>query len=605
MAPVTSRDPRALVREIAARVGPDIRVALPLGLGKPVTLLNALIDVVREDRSLNLSIFTALTLERPAASSDLERRFLEPAADRLFGRYPEIAYARMLRDGTLPPNIEVREFFLMAGRWMSNETVQQSYTPAAYVHAFDRLVERRPNVLLQLVPRLGDDFSLSCNTDISADLFRLRRDGALDFLAACETNAALPAFGGAARLPAEDVDLLLTGHEEFELFSAPRQPVSEAQHAIGLHVARTIPDGGTLQVGIGALGDAVANALLLRGDGRFPAIAEADPFSAAFAEAGRFETGLYCTTEMFVAGLLALVQAGVIRRQEMGAVLHAGFFVESRDFYGRLKAMEPDLHGRLEMVPVSFTNALYGDEAAKRAARQGARFVNAAMKATLLGAVCSDATEGETTVSGVGGQMDFVLQAFALQGARSVLTLPATRKSHGRTESNIVWSYGHTTIPHFLRDLIVTEYGIADLRGKTDAQAAAAMVCIADARYQDDLTEAAKKAGKLPRDWQVPPARRNNTPEAVTHWLDRFRDDVPAFPLGTDFTEIEQRLLPALARLKSASGRRLGIPSLIARTLGRPAVEGEDAALARLDLAQPKGLKDRLTARAVRAALRA
>jgi acyl-CoA hydrolase len=78
-------------------------------------------------------------------------------------------------------------------------------------------------------------------------------------------------------------------------------------------------------------------------------------------------------------------------------------------------------------------------------------------------------------VSGVGGQYNFVAQAFALSGARSILTLEATRRSGARLQSNIRGSYGHETIPRQRRDIVVTEYGVADIRGKSDADVIATM----------------------------------------------------------------------------------------------------------------------------------
>src|SRR2546430_15405539 len=129
--------------------------------------------------------------------------------------------------------------------------------------------------------------------------------------------------------------------------------------------------------------------------------------------------------------------------------------------------MTPAQLARIQMMAVSFPNELYGDEAAKRRARVDARFVNNAMMATLLGAVISDGLEGGQVVSGVGGQYNFVAQAFALQGARSILTVESTRQAGSRALSNIRWSYGHETIPRHLRDIVITEYGFADIRGKS------------------------------------------------------------------------------------------------------------------------------------------
>src|SRR5256886_9668291 len=128
----------------------------------------------------------------------------------------------------------------------------------------------------------------------------------------------------------------------------------------------------------------------------------------------------------------------------------------------------PPADAKLRMGAVSFVNELYGDEAGKRRARVKARFVNNAMMATLLGAAISDALENGQVVSGVGGQYNFVAQSFALEDVRSIILLRATRTAKRRTTSNILWNYGHTTIPRPLRDIEETEYGIADFGGKAD-----------------------------------------------------------------------------------------------------------------------------------------
>src|SRR5262245_63497049 len=130
--------------------------------------------------------------------------------------------------------------------------------------------------------------------------------------------------------------------------------------------------------------------------------------------------------------------------------------------------MPPADLAKLRMGPVSFVNELYGDETGKRRARAKARFVNNAMMATLLGAAVSDALENGQVVSGVGGQYNFVAQSFALEDARSIIMLRATRTARRLTSSNILWNYGHTTIPRHLRDIVVTEYGIAALHGASD-----------------------------------------------------------------------------------------------------------------------------------------
>src|SRR3989454_4625727 len=87
--------------------------------------------------------------------------------------------------------------------------------------------------------------------------------------------------------------------------------------------------------------------------------------------------------------------------------------------------------------------------------------------------------------------------------ARSDVMLRATRRADRRTTSNIRWNYGHTTIPRHLRDVVVSEYGIADLRGKTDRDVIAAMLAIADSRFQDELLRRAKDAGKIEKSFEL------------------------------------------------------------------------------------------------------
>ena len=259
------------------------------------------------------------------------------------------------------------------------------------------------------------------------------------------------------------------------------------------------------------------------------------------------------------------------------------------------------------MSPVSFVNHLYGDEDRKRRDRQHARFINRAMMVTALGAVVSDGLENGQVVSGVGGQYNFVAQAHELSGARSIIMLDAVRKRNGKASSNIVWNYGHTTIPRHLRDIIVTEYGVADLRGKSDQDAIAETLSITDSRFQDDLLAAAKRAGKMPKDFNIPDTQRNNTPAQIYDALRTARSEgiLPTFPLGTEMTPTEQALLPALRHLKSVrySQPRL-LSAVLAGGLGPAPSQNEQEALDRLGLGSPSRFKEKVLRWCVLAALR-
>jgi hypothetical protein len=115
--PVHHADAESCVDAVLAAIGKDIVLALPLGLGKAYQFANALYRRVAHDPSLKLTIVTALTLHKPAPSGELERRFLEPITARLFEGCLELAYARAHREGTLPANIEVHEFYYATASW--------------------------------------------------------------------------------------------------------------------------------------------------------------------------------------------------------------------------------------------------------------------------------------------------------------------------------------------------------------------------------------------------------------------------------------------------------------------------------------------------------
>jgi hypothetical protein len=257
------------------------------------------------------------------------------------------------------------------------------------------------------------------------------------------------------------------------------------------------------------------------------------------------------------------------------------------------------------MTAVSFVNELYGDETAKRAARVKGRFINNAMMATLLGDVVSDALDNGEVVSGVGGQYNFVAQSFALEDARSIIMVRATRNSKGRVTSNILWNYGHTTIPRHLRDIVVTEYGIADLRGKSDRDVIAAMLSVADSRFQNELLRQAKDAGKIETRFEIPSACRDNSPERVERALGPVRAAglIEPFPFGTDFTQTEQRLMPALRRLASATPIELAHLLLRGLVPRGSSTDSRDC-IDRMGLARPKGLMESVYAALLRGSLR-
>jgi hypothetical protein len=186
--------------------------------------------------------------------------------------------------------------------------------------------------------------------------------------------------------------------------------------------------------------------------------------------------------------------------------------------------------------------------------------------------------------------------AHALADGRSVLMCRSTRSKGDKVSSNIVWNYGQTTIPAHLRDIVVTEYGVAMLRGQREKDVIARLLNIADSRFQEELLQKAKDAGKIPADYEIPQQYRNNTPERLERVVSRLKPEglFPKFPFGTDFTSEELVLADVLQKLKVKMGSRRTLFKTLANAVGSAKAPPENAApfLARMKLDHPADLKE-------------
>jgi acyl-CoA hydrolase len=705
--PIAFADVESCVDATIGRIGRQIHVGAPLGLGKANHIVNEFFRRAREDPRLELRISTALTLGRPRWKKDLERRFLEPLTERLFGGYPELEYLEPLRRSALPENIRVSEFYFQPGIFAESPLAQQNYVSSNYTHAVRDVLDAGINVLAQLVGKSEENdatrYSLSCNPDLTLDLvprLRERERQGKKVAVLAQVNRNLPFMYGDAAVAPNYFDAVVDNPRyEFPLFGPPSRPVSTTDYMIALYVSSLIRDGGTIQIGIGSLGEAITYLLTLRHreHGTYLDLLRdtraLDRFGAAVERVGAtdpFREGLYAATEMLIDGFVDLYRSGILKRRvydhptvqrllnagtigeevtsttlealiEAGAVsarltredfdllqslgvvrpnvryddgvlrvndelipadltdaaaaavfsrrclgerlkggkvAHACFFLGPQRFYEALRRMDRHEREQFCMTRISFVNQLYGHEELKRAQRKDARFVNAGLTVTLAGAVASDTLEDGRVVSGVGGQYNFVAMAHALEDGRSVLMIRSTRDDAGKVRSNIVWNYASTTIPRHLRDFVVTEYGIADLRGGTDEEVATSLLEIADSRFQEQLLAQARRAGKVSRDYRIPDACRHNRPERLEKVLAPYRERglFVQFPFGTDLTPEEIVLGTALAGLKQRIARKT-LPRV--RDLRKVATIPRSAGpyLQRMELDAPRTVKERLLQR--------
>lgn len=594
-----------------------LTVAMPLGLGKANHLINALYQQVSDNPSYSLTILTALSLQTPQPKSALEQNFFTPIAERLYSGYSELLYARDLVANKLPDNVEVSEFFLQAGAYLKNPHAQGNYICANYSQVSSYLLDKRIDLVIQMVAHNGDlegetsDLSLSCNPDITLELLAARAAGKTDFTLIGELNDALPFMPNNAQLNESEFAHILAGEgARASLFNIPKAAVDLSEYAAGFHASSLVRDGGTLQIGIGSTGDAVAYALIMRhkNNASYRQIISAlnGDKDLSHLHLGPFDVGLYGVSEMLVDVFLDLIQAGVIKREVNGFLIHGGFFIGPNSMYKRLREMPLQQRKKINMTDIGYINGTHIDFRFKQQNRQHARFINNAMKATLLGAVVSDGLDSGQVVSGVGGQYDFVRQSFALENARSIIMLKALRYSGGKESSNIVWSYAHTTIPRHLRDIVISEYGIADLRGASDQDVVAAMLSITDSQFQTDLLKLAKDNCKIKQKFEIKKAWRNNSQQQLQAKLQPFKQQglLPDYPFGTDFTEFEQRLIPVLKKLKRLRKSKLSMFRLVLKGLFVHPDQEANNALKRLGLEHPSSISDRVTRLVLLAAFR-
>ncbi len=707
-------DVKKSVDDVINYIGNDINFAMTLALGKPILFINELYRRAKEDSSIKLNIMTALALERPRMRSEIEKRFLGPIVDRIFEGTPEFEYMLDYRNGTLPKNVQFYEFFSKAGGFMGSPEAQRNHINSNYTHVVRDLMDAGLNVFGELIGCQEINgkmmYSMGCNTDccieIIEELQKVREEGAKVAIIG-EVNTQMPFMYGDAVAGADKYDILLQGPEfNYPLFGPPKDSLNLKDHAIGLYVSSLVKDGGTLQIGIGALGDAIASGLNMRHskNSEYKRVLKEtgilDKYKPIIDRLGgteKFEQGLYGSSEMFVDGFLQLYKNGVLKRKVYdsipimklintgklatetipsniielllevegihpqisekeftmlteygilksglkfkdgyiidgntkitadfsdaknlsavknilgskllnGKIILGAFFLGPRAFYNSLNAMSEEERMQFGMSGVNKVNQLYGDEELRSLQRKDGRFINAGMMANAFGAITSDQLEDGRVISGIGGQYNFVAMAHALPDGRLIMMIKSTRNSGGIAKSNIVYNYGHTSIPKHLRDIVVTEYGIADLRGKSDSRVIEELLKVTDSRFQDELIKEAKRNGKLAPDFELSSEYRQNNPQRLESMLKPYQTEghFSPFPFGTDFTAEEMAIGGSLKAL-TAKKKSAVIKGLL-REMFRSVPAHAEPYLKRMQLDNPSNRKEKIMRKVVLSAMRA
>ncbi len=272
-------------------------------------------------------------------------------------------------------------------------------------------------------------------------------------------NRAVPRTLGDSFIHVDDIDLAVEC--DVPPYEHPVGEIGPIERQIGDHVAELVPDGATLQLGIGAIPAAVGAALRQHHD-----------------------LGIH--TEMFTDTVVDLVEAGVVngsRKERNRGKIVAGFMMGTERLY-RFVHDNP----MIEMRPVDFTNDTHVIRSFSRMTA-----INSAIEIDLTGQISADSI-GHRMYSGVGGQMDFVRGASLAPEGRAIIALPSTAAggSHSRIVASLREGAGVVTTRAHART-VVTEHGTAELWGRSLRERAKALIAIADPGFRDDLAREARR----------------------------------------------------------------------------------------------------------------
>jgi 4-hydroxybutyrate CoA-transferase len=405
------------------------RVVLGHACGEPPALVEALVARAPELRDVEVIHMVAMG---PA-------KFAQPGMEKSF---------------------RFNGFFLGAPTRQAVNENRGDYTPCFFSEVPRLFRQRILPVDVALIQVTPPDEGGYCSFGVSADYTQPAAECARIVIA--QMNRLLPRTGG-VKVHLDAISYIVEKDEPIIELTAPR--VGDLERAVGQRVAALVPDGATLQLGIGAIPEAV---LLFLKDKK--------------------DLGIH--SEMFSDGVVSLAEGGAITNRRK--TIHAGkfvatFLIGTRKLYNFINN-NPDV----EMYPVDYVNDPY-----VIGQHDNMVSINSALQVDLTGQVNAEMIGG-MQFSGVGGQVDFVRGASRSVGGKSIIAMPSTA-SHGRISRICNKLDSGTAVSTSRNDVhyVVTEYGVADLRGKTLRQRAEALIAISHPAFRNMLRGKASHAAAI------------------------------------------------------------------------------------------------------------
>ncbi len=371
-------------------------------------------------------------------------------------------------------NFRANAFFIGSSVRDAVNQARADYTPIflSQVPALFRL--RRIGIDVALVCVSPPDSYGNCSLGVSVDITKSAVESAK--LVIAQVNRHMPRAHGDCFVNVRQIHHLVEYDEPLLEWPAAGEP-DEVTRRIAAHLARLVPDGATLQLGIGRIPDAVASMLTDKND-----------------------LGIH--TEMFSDGVLKLAQQGVITGRYK--TLNPGKIVGS--FAAGSHELFEYMHDnpQIEMHPSDYTNNLI-----VISSHENMVAINAALEVDLTGQVVADSL-GQLLYSGIGGHADFIRGAALAKNGKPIIAMPSTADTPQGRKSRIVPTLQEGAGVITTRGdthYIVTEYGVAYLHGKTLRERAMSLISIAHPDFRSDLLHAAKRRRIVYPNQIMPPAQ--------------------------------------------------------------------------------------------------
>ena len=419
--------------EAVSRIKSNSTIIQPLGAGEPPALLAAIADAVRAGRLRDITMHAMLPLTHTLQT------VLSP---------------------DLPPEINWESYFFSGVDRKAYKAGRATYTPNLF-HQAPRIFVEKGEIDTAITAVSPMDrhgcFSLGVSVDYNLEVCRRARQVIV------EVNPNMPRTHGAGFLHIDDIDMIV--ENEAPLPELPMPKYGPEEERIGQLIAEMIPNGATLQLGIGGIPSAVIRYLMDHKD-----------------------LGIH--TEMLSDGLMELILAGVATGRcktihPYKAVI--AFAAGTRRLYDFM-----DDNPLIEAHPVQYVN-----NPAVIAKNNKQIAINAALEVDLTGQICAESV-GVDQYSGTGGQLDFIRGAYDSPGGKAIIAFCSTAK--GGELSRIVPTLrpgAVVTTPRTDVQYIVTEYGVAQLKGKSMRERAKLLIGLAHPKFRDELTAEARKMGLL------------------------------------------------------------------------------------------------------------